>query len=116
MITVRTSEDPLTRALELPTGGTVETRAARHHADVLARQTSNEIDDWLKKHAAKRNDQQVRILLLGMLGVLSPFPSLTELPPVPRSGRKWSVLTCTYHPSFTQSFHLSNRKVNNPEE
>jgi hypothetical protein len=59
MTAVQTSEDPLTRALEAPTAGTAA-------ADALARQASHEIDDWLKKEAAKRNDRQVKILLLGM--------------------------------------------------
>ncbi|KIM31397.1 hypothetical protein M408DRAFT_327621 [Serendipita vermifera MAFF 305830] len=62
----RSSEDPLTRAMELPKGTTTETRAARHQLEALAKQTSNEIDDWLKRDAAvaKRN-RQVRLLLLG---------------------------------------------------
>lgn len=67
MAAVHTSEDPLTRALEISKEGTAETRAARHHADALARQTSNEIDDWLKKDASKQNERMVRILLLGTL-------------------------------------------------
>jgi hypothetical protein len=66
MTAVQASEDPLTRALEAPTAGTAESRAA----DALARQTSSEIDDWLKKEATKRNDRQVKILLLGMSVVL----------------------------------------------
>jgi hypothetical protein len=70
MAAVQPSEDPLTRALESPTAGTAESRAALHNADALARQTSNEIDDWLKKEATKRSDRQVRMLLLGMSVVL----------------------------------------------
>jgi len=70
MTAVQVSDDPLTRALEAPTAGTAESRAALQHADALARQTSNEIDDWLKREATKRNDRQVKILLLGMSVVL----------------------------------------------
>ena len=64
-MTARVSEDPLTRAIELPKGANAETRAARQQLEALSKQTSNEIDEWLKKDAAaKRN--QTRLLLLGV--------------------------------------------------
>lgn len=66
MTSTRISEDPLERAIELPKGTNTETRAARHQLDALAKQTSNEIDEWLKKEAAAMRNAPTRVLLLGM--------------------------------------------------
>lgn len=65
MSSTRISEDPLERAIELPKGSNTETRAARHQLDALAKQTSNEIDEWLKKEAAAVRNGPTRLLLLG---------------------------------------------------
>jgi len=65
MAVVQPSDDPLTRAIERSTGDSTENRAALRQAEALARQTSNEIDDWLRREGAKRNPSQVKILLLG---------------------------------------------------
>ena len=63
-VTVGPHDDPLSRMLEPVPNETAEHRAERAATEALARQISNEIDEYLKKEAHKRKDL-VKLLLLG---------------------------------------------------
>lgn len=58
------SEDPLSRVLNYHPDETPEQRSARQHTEHIARQISNEIDDYLKKEATKSKNI-LKLLLLG---------------------------------------------------